>query len=469
MIEAIKGFWYKLSNNGITDNLDPSEKRRIRLLNITTFLILDISLFFLLLDLSLKMYEPIIIVLIAISTLFIILYLIKKHYFLTAKLLSFLFILGYIFSTFLLVGANTGNLLYLIPLMLYPTVIFRKKITIYICSLIVIIIYFILKLWSYNYSPYLTLEENESEIYYYVSILIIMIISFLIIWYFKRENIEYEHIIINNNLRLTEANKKVENQKIILQEKNKAITDSINYARRIQNAILPSRDIINSVFPDSFILYLPKDIVAGDFYWTIKTDTHFYFAVADCTGHGVPGAMLSVMCHNALNKTITVNKLTQTNDILYKTKSIIVETFDATNKDIYDGMDICLCSYNFKTKNIQFSGANNNLIRISNNKELFEYKGDRQSIGLSDNNKAFSPHNIEANTGDCFYLYSDGYIDQFGGVKGKKLKLSKFKDILLSNYSKSMKLQKTEINKSFESWKGKAEQIDDICVMGIKI
>ena len=469
MIEAIKRFWYKLNNNGITDDLDLSEKRRIRLLNITTFFILAINLFFLLLHLSMKMYEPIIIVLIAISTLFIILYLIKKHYFLTAKLLSFIFILGNVFSTFLFAGANTGNLLYLIPLMLYPTVIFRKKITIYICSSIVIIVYFILKLWSYNYTPYLLMEGNESEIYYSVSILMIMIISFLIIWYFKRENIEYEQIIINNNLRLTEANKKVENQKIILQDKNKAITDSINYASRIQNAILPSKDIINSVFPDSFILYIPKDIVAGDFYWTIKTNTHFYFAVADCTGHGVPGAMLSVLCHNALNKTITVNKLNQTNDILDNTKSIIVETFYATNKDIYDGMDICLCSYNFESKIIQFSGANNNLLKISTNKEIFEYRGDRQSIGLSDINKGFSVNNIETSPGDCFYLYSDGYIDQFGGEKGKKMKLSKFKDILLSNYTKEMDLQKNEIKKSFESWKGNSEQIDDVCVMGIKI
>jgi len=296
-----------------------------------------------------------------------------------------------------------------------------------------------------------------------------MIISFLIIWYFKRENIEYEHIIINNNLRLTEANKKVENQRIILQDKNKAITDSINYASRIQNAILPSKDIINSVFPNNFILYLPKDIVAGDFYWTIKTRTHFYFAVADCTGHGVPGAMLSVMCNNALNKTITVDELSQTNDILDKTKSIIIETFEATNKDIYDGMDICLCSYNFESKIIQFSGANNNLLQISNNNEIFEYKADRQSIGLSDSNKAFSVKNIKTNKGDCFYLYSDGYIDQFGGKQDKKLKLSKFKDILLSNSSKSMELQKNIILKFFEDWKDKAEQIDDVCVMGIKI
>jgi len=296
-----------------------------------------------------------------------------------------------------------------------------------------------------------------------------MIISFLIIWYFKRENIEYEHIIINNNLRLTEANKKVKNQRIILQDKNKSITDSINYASRIQNAILPPIDIINSVFTNNFILYLPKDIVAGDFYWTIKTNTHFYFAVADCTGHGVPGAMLSVMCHNALNKTITVDELSQTNDILDKTKSIIIDTFDASNKDIYDGMDICLCSYNFKTKIIQFSGANNNLLQINNKKEIFEYKADRQSIGLSDNNKAFSVSNIKTNKGDCFYLYSDGYIDQFGGKKNKKLKLSKFKDLLVLNSCKSMDLQKKMILKYFKTWKGNAEQIDDVCVMGIKI
>jgi len=251
-----------------------------------------------------------------------------------------------------------------------------------------------------------------------------------------------------------------------LEEKNKEITDSINYAQRIQEAILPPDRIMNQYLSNSFVLYKPKDIVAGDFYWMEPGGENIIFAAADCTGHGVPGAMLSMLCNNALNRSVREYGLTDPGKILDKTREIIIEEFEKSDEHVKDGMDISLCVLN--GNKLQFAGAYN-LLWIIRNGEVIEIKGDRQPIGNSDDPLPFTTHLFDLEKGDIFYIFSDGYVDQFGGEKGKKLKAKAFRNLLLSVIDKPMDKQKVLIDEAFEKWRGKLEQIDDVCVIGVKI
>tara|TARA_B100000963_G_scaffold347860_1_gene354658 strand:+ start:216 stop:2075 length:1860 start_codon:yes stop_codon:yes gene_type:complete len=251
-----------------------------------------------------------------------------------------------------------------------------------------------------------------------------------------------------------------------LQQKHKEISDSINYAKTIQTAILPQTKIIKEYLENSFILYKPKDIVAGDFYWMEHFEGKTLFAAADCTGHGVPGAMVSVICNNALNRSVREFRLTNPGEILNNTKKLVIQEFEKSEKDVHDGMDIALCC--LEGNRLSYSGANNPLWIIRKN-EIIEYKADKQPIGNYRLKKPFSTHEITLEKEDVFYLLSDGYADQFGGEKGKKYKTINLKNFLLCIHREPMVKQKKLLEKEFESWKGEYDQIDDVCIIGVKI
>ncbi len=259
-----------------------------------------------------------------------------------------------------------------------------------------------------------------------------------------------------------------EKQKHLVEEKQKEIIDSITYAKRLQDAILPRQEFVNSHLKNNFIYYQPKDIVAGDFYWAEKFEDLFFIAAADSTGHGVPGAMVSVVCSNALNRTLKEFKLSTTGEILDKTRELVIETFEKSSSDVKDGMDISLLCIDYKNKNIFWSGANNPLWYIQDG-ELKEIKADKQPIGKTDNPKSFTTHQIQYKENSTFYLFTDGLADQFGGPNGKKFKYKQFSDLLLKNSSLSQEQQYDLIGKAFLDWKGTLEQVDDVCVIGIKI
>jgi serine phosphatase RsbU (regulator of sigma subunit) len=258
-------------------------------------------------------------------------------------------------------------------------------------------------------------------------------------------------------------------QKELVEEQNKEIKDSILYALRIQTAILPPHRIIKQYLEESFILYKPKDIVAGDFYWMETVNDLVLFAACDCTGHGVPGALVSVVCHNALNRAVREFGLTQPAEILDKTAEIVIENFSKSEEDIKDGMDISLCSFNAKTKTIQWAGANNPLWLVRKG-ELIETKADKQPIGRNDNTRPFTNHQFNLNADDSIYLFTDGFADQFGGVTGeKKLTRKRFKEQLLFIQDKSMQEQGIILDKFIVEYRKNVEQIDDILVMGVKV
>jgi len=242
--------------------------------------------------------------------------------------------------------------------------------------------------------------------------------------------------------------------------------DSITYAKRIQSAILPPAKLVKEYLQDSFILYKPKDVVAGDFYWMEHRDGKVLFAAADCTGHGVPGAMVSVICNNALNRSVREHGLTKPGEILDKSREIVIQEFDKSDEDVRDGMDIALCSLD--GNKVEYAGANNPLWLIRKG-ELIELKGDKQPIGKYAKEEPFNTYELDLEAGDTLYIFSDGYADQFGGTKGKKLKTANFKRLLVSIQDKPMKEQKEFIDTSFEEWRGDLEQIDDVCVIGVRI
>nr|AOE12545.1 serine/threonine protein kinase [uncultured bacterium]CCF99359.1 serine/threonine protein kinases [uncultured Cytophagia bacterium] len=274
-------------------------------------------------------------------------------------------------------------------------------------------------------------------------------------------------------LRKTKAQKVViENQHARLNESHREITDSINYAKRIQDALMTSAVYIKDVLPESFILFKPKDVVSGDFYWVYRSPKgQIYFTVADCTGHGVPGAFMSMIGTSLLNEFIIENNIEDTAEVLTKMRAQIIKSLDqkGLQGENKDGMDMALCKYDPKKGTVQYSGAYNPLIHISKN-EINQLKGDSQPVGLHTGKKLpFTNKEIEVSKGDMLYIYSDGFPDQFGGEKGKKYLSGKFKNFLLSISDKPIDEQNTLIEEEFTNWIGDHEQIDDVCVMGLRI
>ena len=258
-----------------------------------------------------------------------------------------------------------------------------------------------------------------------------------------------------------------------IEYKNQEITASIKYAKRIQKAILPSDRILSEVLPNSFVLYKPKDIVAGDFYWLETHDDWIYFAAADCTGHGVPGAMVSVICNNGLNRSVREFGFRDPNDILGKTRDLVIQEFEKSEETVKDGMDISLYALHKESKTIKWSGANNPLCVVKANQELdnriIEMKADKQPIGEFGAGRPFTQHELVLEDGDMIYSYSDGYPDQFGGDNGKKFKSVNFKKLLVSIADQSLSDQKEILDTTFEKWRGELEQIDDVCVFGVRV
>jgi serine phosphatase RsbU (regulator of sigma subunit) len=260
----------------------------------------------------------------------------------------------------------------------------------------------------------------------------------------------------------------VESQKELLEEKNKEITDSINYAKRIQEAILPSRYSLAENLKNGFVLFKPKDIVSGDFYWLEKVDGNLFFAAADCTGHGVPGAMVSVICSNALSKALLEENIRIPSKLLDRTRELVIQKFEKSGEEVKDGMDISICAMDYEKKKLQWAGANNPLW-ILRNGEILEIKADKQPVGKSPSQQPFTNHIIDLFDGDTIYIFTDGYQDQFGGPKGKKYKATQLKELLIANGNHTLEKQRELIFYEFEKWKGELEQVDDVCVIGVRI
>ncbi len=265
---------------------------------------------------------------------------------------------------------------------------------------------------------------------------------------------------------------KISKQKEMIEEQNKHITDSIRYAKRIQNAILPPDSYVQSTVPNSFILYRPKDIVSGDFYWLKVIDKKVIIAAVDCTGHGVPGAFMSIVGSNQLNHAVNVVDARKPSDILDALNQGVTNTLREKSSDssVRDGMDIALCSIDYENLKVQYAGAYNPLYLVRNN-ELIQYKADKFPIGQSGSEefKKYTNNEVDVQKGDTLYIFSDGYADQFGGPRERKFMYKAFRNLLTEISNEPIDKQEEILDKTINEWKGDLEQIDDIIVIGIKI
>jgi serine phosphatase RsbU (regulator of sigma subunit) len=298
-------------------------------------------------------------------------------------------------------------------------------------------------------------------VYFILGVLLIYGIIKLSLKRVKDQNENLEKIV-------KERTAEVELQKNEIEHKNRDIVDSIIYAKRIQNTILPTRENTDNILDQHFVIYKPKDIVSGDFFWIEELDGKAYFSAIDCTGHGVPGAFVSIVGFNGIKRTINEFKERQPSKILDRLTDIVIETFTASESHLKDGMDMTLCSLDYSTLKLEFSGANNPLIIIRDG-ELIEIKGNKQPIGDFSHRNPFTNHEIQLQKEDSIFVFTDGFADQFGGPKGKKLKLKTLKSLLIEISILPIKEQKIELEKAFHDWMGDLEQLDDVCLIGLKI
>jgi serine phosphatase RsbU (regulator of sigma subunit) len=314
------------------------------------------------------------------------------------------------------------------------------------------------------------LKQQETQSFALLSGLLLSILAMAIgLRSFIRKKKDNEKI--NAQKEEVEVQKrKIELQHLKLTNTHREISDSINYAKRIQAAILPTKEALAQVLVKEFVIFEPKDIVSGDFYWLEETENEIFIAVADCTGHGVPGAMVSVVCHNALNRAVREFNLSKPAEILDKTKELVIETFKSKSEFVRDGMDISFCKLTKDTHKIEWAGANNPLYIFRKGGKAVEIiPPNKQSVGVSDHGEKFNNHQIELKDGDRIYLFTDGYVDQFGGEKGKKFKHARLRDLIVKYSSTAIYDQKDIFLKEFHDWKRELEQIDDVCVIGIEL
>ncbi len=277
--------------------------------------------------------------------------------------------------------------------------------------------------------------------------------------------------IEKQNKRLQQQNFEIEKQHKLLEEQKQEIIDDIRYSKRIQNAILPTKDFIESILNDYFIFNKPRNIVGGDFYWVDKKNDKTIVAVADCTGHGVSGAFLTMAGMAFLKEIINNYEFNSASDILEHLRSMVIKLLQQKGEEgeTSDGLDIALCMIDPENNTIQYAGANNPIYQIKNN-ELFIHHADRMPIGIHINKTTpFTNNLINYKNNDLIYLFSDGFADQFGGEKNKKYRYKQFRQLFLDIHQEPIQKQKELIENSFENWKGNNFQVDDILILGIKL
>jgi serine phosphatase RsbU (regulator of sigma subunit) len=316
-------------------------------------------------------------------------------------------------------------------------------------------------------------EKRQQQIVLILTVIALIIISVFGFIAFKnfRKAKKANLIIENQKMEVELKNEEITHQKDIVEEKQKEIIDSINYAKRIQQAVLTGVDVWSKISKENFILFKPKDIVSGDFYWAYNTpNNRSIFALADCTGHGVPGGFMSMLGNSFLNEIVVENKIFKADEILNKLRAKVINALEQKGgTQQKDGMDISLCVWNKIDNTLEFAGANNPLWLLRG-KELLEYKADKMPIGTYlEIEIPFSSINIQLEKGDIIFLSTDGYADQFGGPKGKKYKYKPLIESLIKNSNLSMEEQKTSLEISFIQWKSSHEQVDDVSLIGIKI
>jgi sigma-B regulation protein RsbU (phosphoserine phosphatase) len=445
----------KVLNNGVREDAPFAERNKLRIFNAAIANAMLINIFYGAVGFINHFYIAALItvlfsVICVASYLFVrnCRYLIGFHFTMWA---SFIFITA---MTVLFSGANSAYFYFLF---------FPVAICILFDSLLWNVVYFVASMifmcgsmyYFKHYPSYYPYQEWMAQ-FSFPNVIFTGILIFLGVRMFKNENILYSN--------------KIEEQRHLVEEKNKEITDSINYAKRIQSSLIPSEEDFTSGFQEAFVYFKPKDIVSGDFYWIHKTKEELYFSVADCTGHGVPGGFMTMLGITFLEEIIGEKNISSPAEILDQLRDKLINSMKQTGAvgENKDGMDIVVCKLDVKSGHLIYAAANNSLYTLHNG-ELREHKGDKQPCGFNHSMKKFSQFELHLHKGDVLFAATDGLADQFGGPKGKKFKYKQMEEIFLKAASSDLKIQKEELSSRFSNWKGNLEQVDDVCVVGMKL
>jgi serine phosphatase RsbU (regulator of sigma subunit)/ligand-binding sensor domain-containing protein len=336
--------------------------------------------------------------------------------------------------------------------------------------------------WGYAHNFNFNIRKAwYNTLVFRILVILFVFISGWILYKLRIRSIEAQksklELLVKERTRaLEDANAEIEAQRDLatsqrdqISAQKKEITDSLNYARKIQKSLLPSDRILKSILPEHFILFKPRDIVSGDFYWAAEKSGRIYLCAADCTGHGVPGAFMSVLGISLLAEIISQEELLGPEEILNRLRKSLIKSMNQEGQsgEPKDGIDMSMIIFDKNHTELSFSGAINSMYLIRD-MELQEVKGDNLPVGINENMAGFTRHSFSLKRGDSFYIFSDGYADQFGGPKAKKFMYSNFKSLLMTIQPKSMREQGKILDETFEVWKGDINQIDDIVVIGIR-
>jgi serine phosphatase RsbU (regulator of sigma subunit) len=336
------------------------------------------------------------------------------------------------------------------------------------------------------------LQPLDESYYMYLISFLIYTLFFSVLFNFRTARLKRNQRILEQTVKertseIVLQKDEISLQKHIVEEKHREISDSINYAKRIQSALLTSQEYWDAISPDNFVIWRPKDVVSGDFHWAYQItigNKHLMtsqeiavWCAADCTGHGVPGAFMSMLGMSFLNEIVIENVNLKPADILNKLRKKIISALEhggTGHIEQKDGMDIALCVWHKNSNILEYAGANNPVwimrpIKDTRAHEIIELKANRMPVGYHYDAKDFTDFKFQLQKGDAIYVFTDGFVDQFGGPDGKKYKSKKFKEMLLSIQHLSMKDQALMINKEFNDWRGNNEQIDDLCLVGMKV
>ncbi len=337
--------------------------------------------------------------------------------------------------------------------------------------------------WSYTQSYSFEIRKPFWETWWFrILAVVVLILIINLIYKLRTQQIQKQKRLLEiqvkeRTIELEKANKQIQKQRDLAREQRdqigvqkKEITDSIHYAERIQRSLLPALKKVKQELADYFILFKPRDIVSGDFYWFTRIDRRLILVAADCTGHGVPGAFMSMLGISFLNEIVNKNHIHDADGILNNLRDHVIEALQQKGQEgeARDGMDMVVCVMNEENNTLQFAGANNPLYFIRNSK-LEHIRGDKMPVAIHPTMPDFTKHEIEYRKGDTFYIFSDGFADQFGGPKGKKFMYKPFKNLLLDIHDKPMDEQEKILDKVFEDWKGEQEQVDDVVILGFRI
>lgn len=316
-------------------------------------------------------------------------------------------------------------------------------------------------------------EIQRQKVFTYVGIAVAVFMFLFALLLLNRYRIKQRtnRLLEEKNQIIVSQKEKVQLQKELLEKKNNEVMDSINYAQRIQKSLLSSDKLLSRNLKEYFVLFKPKDIVSGDFYWASETKEGFIVVNGDCTGHGVPGAFMSVLMISKLSEVIKEKNITRPDLILNQLRSEVISSLNPSdsNEITRDGMDAVVCKFDFKSMKLEFAAANNTFYIVKNG-ELIIAKPDKMPVGKSDSDTTpFTYNEVSLAGGDMIYTFTDGYADQFGGPKGKKFKYKQLCELLLKISQHPLNEQYVKLNNEFENWKGQLEQIDDVCVIGIRV